>query len=217
MNILSKTFNGLIIAFIIILLFSFNQPASNETIPVGTVVYSILPPNFFESENPGWVLLDGRKIDDESKLSLMINSFSKNKIKNLPNSLGVFIRSSNFKNTGLDPDSLRVIGSYQDDATKLSNSPMNSSGIAKDSLSSHEHKALLYTSPAKRGNIHDYSTSKFIYTESNKSPFRYSKTSKIIMNKNGEHNHYVQTIVDSGGDVETRPKNISLYSYIKVN
>jgi hypothetical protein len=34
-----------------------------DGVPVGTVVYSILPPDIFLSKNKGWTILNGQDVD----------------------------------------------------------------------------------------------------------------------------------------------------------
>ena len=204
-----KKYNNILSTFLLLgifltLLSSYNSKEERKSTPIGTVIYSILPPEYFLAEHQGWVLLDGRKLD-ESKLSKLLLTYSEQKFDSLPNALGVFLRSSNYNGKGLDIDSGRKLGELQKDATKRSNKVMTGTGIANDSLSFHAH--LVKNAKASRiSRIGKYT-----------SGGRYYPMTEDQTIYDGRHIHNVKINIDGGGDLETRPKNISLYTYIKIN
>ena len=117
------------------------------------------------------------------------------------------------------------MGTFQNDATKLSNDPMETSGMTnQEDISKHSHKTYVFSGEYRRKGV-KWNYPKDLRNQLTVVP--YSKTDVIgaylskgyknMMDKSGEHNHNVKTIVDNGGDIETRPKNISLYTYIKIN
>ena len=210
----------LIISLFMLSSFFYRQDNKDE-VPVGTVIHSILPPEYFLAENKGWVLLDGRKLED-SKLSKLIKAYSEEEIDSLPNGLGTFIRNANYNNRGIDPDTLRKIGTYQKDATKLPNKDMKAKGLASDNLSNHSHsfekrKIINAGLSAYAGQnvansqVRNYDHQSALTANSKEKFKHYLKTN------DGEHGHSVKVVVNEGGDSETRPKNISLYAYIKIN
>ncbi|MFL0147953.1 hypothetical protein V2598_06435 [Tenacibaculum maritimum] len=201
---------GMISAFFI--LFAFTTLTTKDIVPVGTVIYSVMPPEYFLSENPDWIMVDGRKLDDNSKLSLMLGTYSKKNMDSIPDLLGMFLRTANYKNRGSDVDSLRIIGSVQLDATKLPNRTISGQGKTKLDLGSHSHTLNGGTISKKIGYVPALNPD-IIFGERGNRNGKFNGTTS----KDGNHQHNVEIIIDQGGDLETRPKNVALYTYIKIN
>jgi len=192
MKNLNNTQLILLFIFVVILLFSFREAQTpNGEVPIGTVVHSILPPDYFLAEYPNWVLLDGRPLKKDSKLNSLVTSYSEISMDSIPNGLGAFIRISNYNGKGLDKDSIRQIGSFQEDRTRL---PKNSfTGIGHFNYVNSKNYVILDAS----GTMMPTTLPKF-------------KTSEVDTSR-------TKVLIDGGGDFETRPKNISLFAYIKIN
>ena len=144
---------------------------------IGDVKYSVLDPTkFAEVNGEGWVLMDGRSIEDS-------DLFAISGLRKAYNAQGVFIRGLNLKRdvkTG-DPDGeTRLVGSYQ-----------------WDMVIDHRHTFKgTETGPRLGGNY-----------KGNGVKLQQMETNNPI-STNGD-------IPTSGS--ETRPKNIALYTYIKIN
>ncbi|OQP38617.1 hypothetical protein A4H97_17995 [Niastella yeongjuensis] len=140
---------------------------------LGNVQYSVLEPAVFRQVNgEGWVLMDGRNIQDSELFRL-------SGLTILPDARGLFLRSMNEGrdvNQG-DADGNRAIGNYQADAFK-----------------SHAHQI----SPAHAVMDNDLGTNGC---------------------EGGHDVRYGRSVMSSSeyGGLETRPRNISLYLYIKIN
>lgn len=150
---------------------------------IGTVKQSLLKPNQFKKTQKGiWVLLNGSRIEQDTKLFELLNENFDTDILTkkddkyfLPNASGAFIRCSNINGKGYDPDKSRKVGSIQ-----------------KDSIKSHNH---------------------IIYNTAGGKPSRYNIVS------GGGWSFYKNNDLETtnfGGE-ETRPINVSLYTYIKIS
>lgn len=213
---MKKLVYTVLILNISILLFSFN-PSFKSEVPVGTVIHSVIPPAYFLSQNKKWVLLDGRPLNTNSTLSQIMLGTSSS-MDSIPDARGMFIRSANYEG-GADLDSTRLIGAFQNESTKLPTNRLIGVGIAKsDSLSLFEYTVNVQTTPkgekdnGSRGLNYAHSHHK----TGGLNIFRYhGKLTKDLIKSEHKHNVTVDSIF--GGDSETRPKNISLYTYIKIN
>ncbi len=216
-----------------------NRPFLNKNIPIGTVIYSILPPKYFQAEHPNWVLLDGGIINKSSELKIALDNYGDYKKDVLPNALGVFLRSSNINGIGKDPAKDRPLGSFQKGATakpnlnffgatgkiERENKPWSEldknydfnarwevqkngkrklDGYHKHKYDHHSH------SDVKHGDDANYRKIKSNHNSDKKTGFD-------IYNDEFGYGHYHELIVNRGGDRETRPINISFYTYIKIN
>lgn len=214
-------------------LVSFNKSNSNNNndLPVGTVIYSIIPPTQFLQANKGWAKLDGNTIDQNSELFHMMQETGILSHLNgkLPNGSGMFIRNMNYNSDGIDPDKSRSVGLSQPDVLKSHSHPhshaLSISGTTSTNSHSHGYndqyldlnwKNLSWTSTACDcgGNGWSYS---LIDNENSK----YQSNSKLTSFESHSHsfswsgNTSLSNI--STGDLETRPVNIALYAYIKIN
>ncbi len=161
---------------------------------IGDVKYSILPPTTFKKYNgDGWRLMNGQNIEGTQLATVA-------KRTHLPDASNNFIRC-------LDPkDKNRQVGSVQNDATRMPHNRFVTNNIQN----THKH-------PNTRGRIHSQPSNPgppsgggraddFAHRENTKPIQTYTK------DYSWTHNHII-----NGGDPETRPKNIALYIYIKVN
>jgi hypothetical protein len=167
--------------------------------PVGTVIASILPFEKFRKEaGDFWMPADGRKISTESKYARLTGK------KTLPDLRSIFLRGlnqfdplvgprlDNYK----DPEGKgRKAGSLQSDATCLPNKEF---AVNAGSAGAHTHVYSKALSKGVKSGSHDGASAEM-----------------SIAASAGEHAHEVK--IDGGGDIETRPKNIAVYYYIKIN
>lgn len=187
--------------------------------PLGTIIISVLDFNAFSKETKSympfdesiskWAPADGRNIRN-SEYGKGYNEFA-------PDLRGQFLRGNNqmfgpgeskeFVN-GKDIGNRSTINnySYQNDATKRPNSIFE---IRNSGAHYHEFKGdevsltgdgFPNTSTLDRGNGN--TNPKHTYTPRGK-----------VTEKHSLHNHKIEF----GGDKETRPKNISVYYYIRIN
>jgi|GEM_PF-6785517 len=177
-------------------------------LPIGTVVYSILPPNKFAKETVGeWVLLEGQAYQENWKLKDIAGASTNTR---LPNAKTQFIRSWG--------ESKRSVGSLQTWTTAKPRSPFKVTG---KTTTDGKHKHLLRYRKRYDYNAHGYGLHGWggifamnwnsdAMTKEDGKPKQYSFT-------DGGHNHDISGEVKTGGDTETRPDNLSLYMYIRVN
>jgi hypothetical protein len=167
---------------------------------VGDVKYSILNPIQFAAVNGScWVPMDGRSITG-SKLATITGSTT------ISDAGGLFLRSQEFSNSfNHDPDrtSSSTIAAFQDQAF-LSHGHTGSTSTD----GSHNHSySDYYVSTQSKGyaGSNDYSM-QWIYAQG----YQNGATSGA-----GSHSHTL-TINNNGGS-ETRPKNLNLWTYIRIN
>ena len=88
---------------------------SVETLPIGTIIASMLTPETFEKYyGSAWILADGSKISSQSEYAKITDGTI------LPNLRGMFLRGINVGRTDgkQDPDGERAAGKYQSDDFK---------------------------------------------------------------------------------------------------
>ena len=170
--------------------------ANENGVPVGTIVASVLSPtDFLKHYGSNWVVADGRHVGTDTKYYDIIGK------REIPDVRGRFLRGLDLK-AGIDPQMNRNVGDHQDDSTKIPDSFAVSQGkhahmleIANVVTTKHAHKdggSSFWT----RKSHHSTGKEKF----------------EVTTNDPGIHLHTL-----SGGDPETRPKNTSVYFYIKVD
>jgi hypothetical protein len=175
------------------------KPRQPVVFPVGTVIASMLPyKEFQKAADDSWKPADGRKVSAESEYAKFTGS------RNLPDMRGMFMRGLNQFDplTGSRQDDYRdregegrKAGSFQIDATCLPNR-----SFTADALSSGAHTHI-YASALSQGGKSGSSA-------------RASSEIKATASA-GPHKHSVS--INGGGDEETRPVNITVYYYIKIN
>ena len=198
--------NAIITSFAILVTMLFISSTiilDSNTGTVGDIKYSILPPGEFKELNgSGWRLVNGDNINetylfeflsDRNLETILWKDPSRdNKHEMLPNLNDKFIRSMG--------DKTRIVGSPQEDATKLPNSPFSG---RTDNGGAHRHSF-------KKGTFKkDPNGRKWQLGHSFQGRIRNVNTSTTP-----DHGHTFT--VTNGGDSETRPKNIAFYTYIKV-
>jgi len=154
---------------------------------IGDVKYSIVSPSTFIEENPGWVLMDGKSYPD-SDLALLTG------ISKLPDATNNFIRGMR---------SGRSVGGFERYRTAL---PYLDFKIEVKSNGGHSHNFEFGRSDKAAGSQFD--KTRFIDLDRN------NDGGQIWTDNAGRHSHKAKI---SGGDSETRPDNIALYVYIKIN
>ena len=180
-----------------------------DGLPPGTIIASVLRPKLFMSDGREhkWRLADASSIPRGSKYWNVVQKMIAENDKSiarphdrLPDLRGVFLRGLNSgRNDGKqDPDGeARLAGSYQSYGTKLPKTPFR--GKTQES-GRHKHR---YTSSREYGaGPGDHARAK------HDGPI-------VQTQESGQHRH--QVTISSGGDDETRPANVSVYFYIKVN
>jgi len=172
---------------------------------VGDVKYSILNPTQFILENGNcWTPMDGGNMFG-SKLATYLSTNTK------PNASGLFLRAHEYQE-GNDPD-------------RTTSSQIAT--VQPDGLGSHGHgHSLSFSGTTNTAGAHTHSyqrVSTFMDTNDGGSDHSNpnSSTSNQETASSGNHSHTVSgTIsgsINSAGGSETRPKNLNLYVYIRIN
>lgn len=194
--------------------YSLGSPKSQEVVcsgAVGDVKYSILNPTQFAAVNGNcWVAMDGRSMTG-SKLAAIIGG------SNIPNAGGLFLRGqeSNDGSTNNDPD-------------RSSGSPI--AQVQGESLVSHAHYASLSVSAnggtsSDGAHSHSWSLPGDNGTGSNVTGRYHSEggSQTRYTSTDGNHSHSVSVSgsasgnTNNAGGTETRPKNLNLWTYIRIN
>jgi hypothetical protein len=167
---------------------------------VGDVKYSMLnPTNFALANGSCWVPMDGRALATTDVLR------QKYGITTLPNAGGLFLRGQEFDNSpNNDPDRTfnSLIAQFQDEGLK-----------------SHTHTGTTSRDP---GHTHQY-TDRYLANGSGSDPRYdangsgngYTNESTLQTSNSGAHEHTLN--LSSTGSNETRPKNLNLWTYIRIN
>jgi len=202
--------NKINISFVLLIIsFSSNNCFAEQQVPLplihansinlpGTVISSLLKPEqFAELMNDKafkiWVLADGREVGSDSKYAKYVQTkclarASETKFC-VPDMTNKFLR-------GIAADSGRQVGSLEQQATNL---PKN----IKVSISegAHQHSVINTAHSSHSGG------------NSGRGSHLGALTTR---NTSGSGSH-VHTVTITGGDDETRPVNIGVYYYIKIN
>ncbi len=173
---------------------------TNEKIPVGTVIASVLnPTNFSHYYGEEWVIADGRELNTRSGY-FKITGKAK-----VPDLRGRFIRGMDL-GANVDSEKGRVVGSYQKDSTKLPNK-----AFKLENTDDHYHlQGYDATAISGKFGVADAGKHAGRYEHSPDASAAGNKSSKT--SNSGGHTHLI-----SGGDLETNPKNIALFYYIKID
>lgn len=163
--------------------------------PVGMIVASMLTEAQFQSLNgSSWVLAAGQSVAGTLYATVTGNTTA-------PDLRGMILRG---KNNGRvdgqqDVDGERTLGALQGQSTKLPNS-----GFSTSSTGSHQHNTLI----GGAGSIAAYpGDNSHMGSSSGGAGWR------TYTDGQGVHSHSIT----AGGDSETRPKNIAVNHFIKVN
>lgn len=163
--------------------------------PVGTVISSILHPKLFAEaigENEGDEFPKRKWILSDGSTVLGTEFARKTGNKPVPDLRGLFLRGIDTRSNN------RVGGDFEDFSTARPKLPFKGSTSTDGG---HSHYAGMAVNPAGDR----YSAGGAPYPAS--TPIRTSVE--------GDHKHTFE--VTSGGDDETRPKNVAVYYYIKIN
>ncbi|MBK9151816.1 MAG: hypothetical protein IPM26_12840 [Saprospiraceae bacterium] len=162
---------------------------------VGDVKYSILNPTLFAQVNGDcWVPLNGGDMTD-SRLSNITGQ------TNVPDISGLFIRSQEFSGgANRDPDrsSSSAIATFQDQSYQSHNHGLNDPG--------HSHPINDKVRLLSGNNFNIAGGSKLIF-----SPNQYLTENRII------NPSTTGISVNNFGGAETRPKNLNVWMYIRIN
>lgn len=212
-----------------------NKTQESGSVPIGTVIYSVIPPDVFLNtiEGESWRRLDGTAMDPAWELSEKINenSILKNLNGKLPDASGMFLRAMNYESTGADPKKNRLVGEKQWDAFEKHTHPVEF--VGKTDASEHLHNInLTYTinkliyrnatavNADKRGLNSPGNDITYSEITGVENPYTNVSTNKI------EHSHVFKYTGNTGigkievgemNSTETRPVNVAFYVYIKVN
>ncbi len=181
---------------------------------VGDVKYSILNPTQFATVNGDcWVPMDGRTITG-SKLATLLS------ITTVANAGGLFLRGQDFSNSNNDPDrtNASAIATLQDQAYLSHNHSATTDGSHAHSINDpgHKHQWNYYIEQdddGTGGSYDEFTKRPRDNGTSNVPDAIQTATTGISMNSAGSHSH---TIGNNGG-TETRPKNLNLWTYIRIN
>lgn len=182
----------------------------SELFPVGSVIASILPYETFYSETEKkqlgrinyslalWVPADGRNVTGSRYTRITRNSY-------VPDLRAVFLRGLNqfyavdapvIDDKRLNPE-VKSVGEYQADATKMPSIPFKGTTTTSGN---HGHTFKEYSHSGSSNGPHWEGT-------------HHARNTPV--DGDGRHSHDI--IINDGGDPETRPKNIAVYYYVKIN
>lgn len=192
---MKQTIITLAIIGTILTIMAFSNSDNKSVGAIGDVKYSVLPPDKFKEENGnGWVLMDDRIPLQGSDLN------TKHGVTSLPDARGLFIRGLNLKRNDDKADPFekeknhsRLMGEYQNDAIQDHRhlSPTNTPDNAGNGYFGSYHKKTNYV----------------IYGASAGTTYPAASSSPTSIDNENE------PFISS----ETRPKNITCYTYIKIN
>jgi len=179
-----------------------SQSFKLNALPVGTIIASMLEFEKFQNiAGNAWKPADGRKVSAKSKYATLTGNTT------LPDLRGLFLRGLNqfdpAKGPRLDkykdPDGTRrKAGNVQEDATGLPKNKKNPFQGHALSAGDHSHIYFKARREGGRAGSDDRASSEASNTGSS-----------------GSHTHTV--LITSGGDSETRPVNIAVVYYVKID
>ena len=173
---------------------------------VGDVRISMIPPSKFKTQNPGWIEMNGDTVRN-SKFAI---AFRKDTVPTVPDATNKFIRGMGGYYDGVDvklEGQKRKVGGIQTYSTKLPHNPFVGT-TSSNGLHTHNLTLGTYEGANWKGQQH------FGFS---RAPYYKGTVTKTTDGdpKRGSHGHNV--VINKGGDNETRPTNIALYIYIKIN
>jgi hypothetical protein len=191
--------------------YALNVALANEVVcsgAVGDVKYSMLnPTQFAEANGDCWVPLDGSGVPAGARLRTQFN------IQTLPQGGGVFIRSQDFSNSNNDPgrSHTSAIGVLQNDAFAGHTHTMSSSGAHRHTLRTNSGSRSSRSRGLRNSGCRGVSGNE---DSANANALNFGHSSaEDIMGLSGDHTH----TINSTGGAETRPKNINLWIYVRID
>jgi hypothetical protein len=188
---------------------------------VGDVKYSLLNPQQFAAlEGACWVPMDGRSLSSSDKLRQLSG------LTKVPDASGMFLRGQEFPGAGdNDPDrsSFSNIGEPQDDGFEQHGHSISEEGEHTHTVSEageHTHTIDRRDNGAEdvydKNNVHASESSAVTSDRDKIGSFTAPAAGKHThtLNSTGRHSH---TIGQTGTTNETRPKNVNLWVYIRIN
>ena len=187
--------------------------------PVGTIIASMIRPEIFLNQRNNrhfWMPADGRSVPSSSEY------YSITQRSQLPDLRGVFLRGLNvFIADETNPlvaglgdtwaqehhGQQRTVGSYQNDSTKKPNE-----GFLGETTLGGDHKHRTFLGGHSSNVPLEFGTESTGVTIHGT---QYASADRVKTSSDGSHIH--STKINNGGDKETRPKNVAVYFYIKIN
>lgn len=166
---------------------------------VGDVKYSILNPTQFAAENGScWVPMDGRALAATDKLRTITGRTS------LPDAGGVFFRAQEFS------------GGANNDPDRTNTSTIAT--LQSDEMASHTHA---YSLTAASAGAHTHSWTAGLEGDDSGSGGSYNEFTQApgsqTTSSAGAHTHNITGTISNTGGNETRPTNMNLWVYIRIN
>lgn len=177
---------------------------------VGDIVTSTLTEAQFQAQRNGtWVLMDGRAVGG-SRYSTITGSST------IPDARGMFLRSkNNGRVDGLqNPDGDLALGTYQADAfashTHIQNAHTHTQNAHTHAQDPHTHVVpnLVYAQPGVTNSVHNE-----LWISGNTTT---GSTTAVNQSTTAVNQNATAVNQNSGGN-ETRPKNITVNYFIKIN
>jgi hypothetical protein len=207
---------------------SKNQSSSN--LPLGTVIYNILPPEIFleSEEGKDFALLDGREMKPSWNLTQYINnelSILQHLNDTLPDARGMFIRSMTYNDERVISKE-RKVGEIQNDAIK---EHRHSFSFQVNNDGNHSHDIVFSDQMSSPVSFYQIPSRAEAFVPNEYVPAFKQKGDGVTYHDQmtqwestdspGTHSHYYSgdTEKNTGSKSETRPKNIAFYCYIKIN
>lgn len=195
---------NLLLSIVIILLIatSFESKESEKSEGfIGQVIYSMMPPTVFTADNPDWILMDGRDVEGSE-------FHRQTGLTKIPDAQNQFIRGMGGKfdeADGYKDGNERTVGSRQEYST----------GTPKDEfLYSKREDIVPYEDKDNDCYILTYSGASELISENPTYHILELGESRSKIQDIGCWNSLTEVL---NGDPETRPTNIALYTYIKIN
>lgn len=182
---------------------------------VGDVKYSILNPQQFAAQNGNcWVPMDGGSMSG-SKLAAIIGG------SNVPNAGGLFLRGQESQNGSTDNDPERSSGStiaqVQDQAMQTHQHGFSGSTSSNDATTMSSLKYFYEVYTGDGGNLPGGVDGNSMEEGLGK-PDRFMRFNTIDLRGNHGHSFSGTTASNNGFSAqETRPKNLNLWTYIRIN
>ena len=167
---------------------------------VGDIKQSILNPTQFAAANGScWVPMDGRALATTDKYR-QITGFT-----SIPDAGGLFFRGQEFDNspTTSDPDRTAAtpIGTLQDQAL------LSHSHTGSTNTNGHFHTFSAVSGPSNTYGLAGY----------NLGSGNFQKYVPTTVGTDSAPNHTHTFTIDNAGQIETRPKNLNFWVYIRIN